>query len=600
MNFLTNINLSQNELQNAIIQPLSVAPSNGKQGQIYYNSSDKFIYMHDGTNWKIIGATYAKDNATGVVITGLTNTGDVNSTSVKDLTLDGYNAVAEGYVTTGMTMQEALAALDTAVKNAVAGGGEINQNAWSYINVTPNGASSATKISATDKTDTFAVTTTAPINVSADATNKKFTITHDTSGVTAGSYGANSTSTTEAKIPKITVNATGHTTSVATVDVTGSKYIRSLTSDAQTQINAKANSADIPTASATTPKRDGTAAVGTETTWARGDHVHPTDTTRQAIITGAASSVTSSDLTASRALISNGNGKIAVSSVTSTELGYIDGVTSNVQSQLNNLSTRIDDLDSIGRFLSYWDCTTGLAVTDPDTSPYTYKTGDYFVVSKVGTTNYRPTGSSYTIGTASTVVESNDVNPQDVYRYDGSAWALADNTPADLSGYVATFAQTFTTDQKTIARSNIGAGTSSFSGSYTDLTNKPTIPTIKLNNSSTTTPSFYAPTGAGTKGQVLTSNGSGAPTWQAAPESVHKYTATNSAIAASGGAYIWTINASTHGISNSAMYVALYEVSTGQQVMADITVNQSNYAITITIVGTGTLSAGTYRVVALG
>ena len=54
-------------------------------------------------------------------------------------------------------------------------------------------------------------------------------------------------------------------------------------------------------------------------------------------------------------------------------------------------------------------------------------------------------------------------------------------------------------------------------GSYADLNNKPTIPSISLNGSTTTTPSFYAPTGAGTLGQVLTSNGSGAPTWQNAP-----------------------------------------------------------------------------------
>ena len=54
-------------------------------------------------------------------------------------------------------------------------------------------------------------------------------------------------------------------------------------------------------------------------------------------------------------------------------------------------------------------------------------------------------------------------------------------------------------------------------GSYADLNNKPTIPSISLNGSTTTSPSFYAPTGAGTLGQVLTSNGSGAPTWQDAP-----------------------------------------------------------------------------------
>ena len=54
-------------------------------------------------------------------------------------------------------------------------------------------------------------------------------------------------------------------------------------------------------------------------------------------------------------------------------------------------------------------------------------------------------------------------------------------------------------------------------GSYAHLNNKPTIPSISLNGSTTTSPSFYAPTGAGTVGQVLTSNGSGAPTWQNAP-----------------------------------------------------------------------------------
>ena len=59
---------------------------------------------------------------------------------------------------------------------------------------------------------------------------------------------------------------------------------------------------------------------------------------KQATITGGASTITSSNLTANRALISNGSGKVAVSAVTSTELGYLDGVTSNVQTQLDGKS----------------------------------------------------------------------------------------------------------------------------------------------------------------------------------------------------------------------------------------------------------------------
>lgn len=50
---------------------------------------------------------------------------------------------------------------------------------------------------------------------------------------------------------------------------------------------------------------------------------------------GAVTTIISSNLTASRALISNSNGKVAVSAVTATELGYLSSVTSPIQTQLN-------------------------------------------------------------------------------------------------------------------------------------------------------------------------------------------------------------------------------------------------------------------------
>lgn len=56
---------------------------------------------------------------------------------------------------------------------------------------------------------------------------------------------------------------------------------------------------------------------------------------KQATITGGATTIASSNLTTSRALVSNSSGKVAVSAVTSTELGYLDGVTSSVQTQLD-------------------------------------------------------------------------------------------------------------------------------------------------------------------------------------------------------------------------------------------------------------------------
>ena len=58
---------------------------------------------------------------------------------------------------------------------------------------------------------------------------------------------------------------------------------------------------------------------------------------KQDVIKGGASTITSDNLTDGRALVSDGNGKVAVSAVTSTELGYLDGVTSRIQTQLDSI-----------------------------------------------------------------------------------------------------------------------------------------------------------------------------------------------------------------------------------------------------------------------
>lgn len=60
--------------------------------------------------------------------------------------------------------------------------------------------------------------------------------------------------------------------------------------------------------------------------------------TKQATITGGATTIAAADLTASRALISGATGKVEVSPVTSAELAFVDGVTSNIQTQLNGKS----------------------------------------------------------------------------------------------------------------------------------------------------------------------------------------------------------------------------------------------------------------------
>jgi hypothetical protein len=59
------------------------------------------------------------------------------------------------------------------------------------------------------------------------------------------------------------------------------------------------------------------------------------------VITGAATTITSADLSASRALVSNASGKIAEATTTSTELGYLNGVTSAIQTQIDTKTNKL-------------------------------------------------------------------------------------------------------------------------------------------------------------------------------------------------------------------------------------------------------------------
>lgn len=99
-----------------------------------------------------------------------------------------------------------------------------------------------------------------------------------------------------------------------------------------------------------------------------------------------------------------------------------------LQDQLNNLLGR-------GKYLNIWDCTTGLAMDTPPVDPYTYENGSYFIVGKVGTTNYRPVGSTYSTSTPSTVVETEPVKVNDTYYYESTSntWRLLDTPVTDVA-----------------------------------------------------------------------------------------------------------------------------------------------------------------------
>ena len=490
MQFLTNLNLLSNELQNAVIQVLTTNPTAGKIGQIYYNSADKALMQYDGTEWKKVGVVYQQGSTTGAVITGLDDTGNVTTTNVVGLTLTGYTPVEGGYVTAGMTMQEAMNAMDTAIKNAVAGGGEVNQNAWSNISVKKQstattavtGAAADTTIAATTKTDTFSVASGNKwVDVGSDG--KQINLGHSLSGATAGTYGDST------HVTKVVVDEAGHVT------------------------NAEQVAIDFP--EVTVPVYD----IVKDTD--SGDYAAIYHLTKDGTNTGAAINIPKDLFVKEGKVVDNPAGQPAGKYIELT-----------LQNQANPIYINVADLVD-----------------------------------------------AYTPGNGITISATNEVSAKVV-----AANGLSVGATGISMGLASGTANGAMSKEQFTKLGGIDEGA--------------TANTITLNGTATKTPSFYAPTTAGTAGQQLVSSGTGAPVWQNMPTILKKYTATNGAITAAGGAYTWTITAATHGVTTPAT-VQLFEVANNEQVIADVKIAE-NGNVTITINGTGSLAAGTYRAVIIG
>lgn len=577
--YLSSINLLQNELQNAIIQVLATDPASGKEGQIYYNSTNKVLRQYNGTKWVNVGVLYNQDSSTGAVITGLNDQGNVEVTNVIGLTLSGYTPVEDGYVSADMTLEAAFKALDEAVKNAVAGGGEVNQNAWSNISVKKQstaitavtGATADTTIAATAKTDTFSVASGNKwVDVGSDG--KQINIGHSLSGVTAGTTGAANS------VPAITVDKAGHITNVEAKTITPAAIGAATTEAVEAAANAATAaqaSADAKVASVTATENGGIAIGGTATAPTVGIKLDPA--------TGNAATLGADGLMVTIP-------EVDVPEYSIVKLGTAtDGYIATYQLQKDGVQAGVNIDIPKDYLVKSAEIKTSTGDGDPSGLPAGSKYIDFVINTKVGTgeeshiyLNVQELVDAYTAGNGIAISTTNEISAKVVAANglsvgaSGIAMALASGT---ANGAMSS-------DQFT-KLSGIDEGA--------------TKNTITLNGTATKTPNFYAPTAAGTSGQHLVSSGIGAPTWQDMPTILKKYTAGNGVITASGGAFTWTIAAATHGVTTPAS-VQLFEVATGAMVMADTVVSSAG-VVTITINDTasaGTLAANTYRVVIVG
>lgn len=82
------------------------------------------------------------------------------------------------------------------------------------------------------------------------------------------------------------------------------------------------------------------------------------------------------NLTIDRALVSDGSGDVSISAVTATELGYVSGVTSAIQTQIDNLTSTINNFEWQPSALDY--------IVDNTAVPPTEVSGDRYVLSHDG------------------------------------------------------------------------------------------------------------------------------------------------------------------------------------------------------------------------
>jgi len=193
-------------------------------------------------------------------------------------------------------------------------------------------------------TGTLASDVTLNLNSIAGFISAGSNISISGSGTIASPYSISATGAGSGTVTNVTgVNTNGFTWSIATSTTTPALTVslQDAAADGTTKGKATFTAADFnaSTGLISIDYTNGQAASGstkgflTSTDWS-------TFNGKQATITGAATTIVSSNLTSGRALISNGSGKVDISATTSTELGYLSGVTSNVQTQLNTLTDK--------------------------------------------------------------------------------------------------------------------------------------------------------------------------------------------------------------------------------------------------------------------
>lgn len=149
MLILTNIDLNGNQIQNFVVQPVATLPQTAKEGQLVYNSTDKYLYKFNGSKWVNVELPYVLPIASNSELGGIKvgNALSIDSEGLLDVVESEITAgsVEWGNVTEkpqGLVIDESYVHTDnnytTTEKNKLAGianGAEVNvQSDWNESN----------------------------------------------------------------------------------------------------------------------------------------------------------------------------------------------------------------------------------------------------------------------------------------------------------------------------------------------------------------------------------------------------------------------------------------------------------------------------------
>jgi len=712
MKFLNNLNMSQNEIQNAVIQNLADAPSNPRAGQLYWDTTDNKLYIYDGTKWGATGGDDKMDkvNPTGTGYFSLnrkadTTIGEYSFAEGYNTTSSAYTSHAEGYNTTASGYaSHAEGDSTTASKQGSHAEGANTQATGSYSH-----AEGALSRATGEGAHAEGQSTTASGSYShAEGANTKATGSYShvegqrttASGFCSHVFGKFNIEDTNSTYVEIVGNgAMGDLSNARTLDWNGNEilagtstateFIRSGTGETLLSVLNTDGTTDYMLS-----YKDSTLEVGNlgKAIKLLGNATRPkyeTSTTAEGGVDLALYSDTTDKLTASNIkaganinVTSSGNdvtikavdvatlgtdGKVPLSQLPDAVLGqlvYGGNVTTNAVATLtDNAKKKLGTTSATITLTNNTTAITGykanegiyyIATTGFTFAGITFESGDWLISTGSAWTKIDTSDAvngvkgdketTYRTGNVNITPDNIGAEPSDSARL-LTEWTYTSfgNIPAETASYIVTssttvyYAKTSASKGATLTLEKGSLVIVTELGSYGDaagttFTTRPNMIVIYDNYGATLLhcntwwsednfnfehlpapyglkvngyeisdiysvghrPILYVPTDAGTKGQILTSSGTGEPIWKTLTL-LSKATVTNDALTPSGGVCTWSI---TNSIGSADVSVDIYEVSTNEKVLANVVVTSST--ITVSIASTANITAGTYKAVIIG